>query len=116
MGRCTFIECYGFRFSFEDGIAGGFANNVVHPKIAECIERHSQKTGVNVQYVTLSGESYTTDATNVSLAGVPTGLLTTPRRYSHSPAELVNMNDATGLLNILNSMVMSNGEIDFTYF
>lgn len=99
-----------------DGIAGGFANNVVHPKIAECIERHSQKTGVNVQYVTLSGESYTTDATNVSLAGIPTGLLTTPRRYSHSPVELVNMNDAAGLLNILNSMVMSNGEIDFTYF
>lgn len=100
-----------------DGIEGAFVANVVHPRIRECIEKHSQKTGVNIQYVTLSGEFYTTDATHVSLSGngVPTGLLTTPRRYSHSPVELVDLNDAEALLTVLKSIVSSNGEMDLSF-
>lgn len=100
-----------------DGISGAFMGNVVHPKIREFIEKHSEKTGVNVQYVTLSSEFYTTDATHVSMSGtgVPTGLLTTPRRYSHSPVELVNLNDAVGLLKLLKSLVESNGSEEISF-
>lgn len=100
-----------------DGISGAFIANVVHPKIWKCIDEHSRKTGVNVQYVTLSGEWYTTDATHISISGtgVPTGVLTTPRRYSHSPVELVDLNDAEGLLVILKSLVESNGKEDLSF-
>lgn len=100
-----------------DGVTSAFISNVVHPKVRDIIDEHAQKTGVNVQYVTLSGEFYTTDATNISMAamGIPVGVLTVPRRYSHSPVELLDINDAVKLFTLVESIAKSNGAYDISF-
>jgi putative aminopeptidase FrvX len=100
-----------------DGIDSAFSYNVVHPKVRKIIAGEAAKAGVNIQYVTLSGEWYTTDATHISMAaeGIPVGLLTTPRRYSHSPVELVDINDPVGIVKILKGIVSSNGTYDISF-
>lgn len=92
--------------------AAGSHFTYIHPKVREMIEEQSEKTQVPVQYLTLIGDSYTTDAANLAIAGkgIPVGVVATPRRYSHSPIELVNLNDAVGVLQIVKGIVADNGQ------
>ncbi|MGW8427784.1 hypothetical protein ACWGJQ_20145 [Peribacillus simplex] len=46
---------------------------------------------------------------------MPVGVLSTPCRYSHSPVELVNLNDAEGVLKIARGIVLDNGGKDFSF-
>ncbi len=100
-----------------DGSLDIFLQNVVHPKVKEIIEEQANKIGVNIQYTTLSGERWTTDASNLSLAGegIPLGLLTTPRRYSHSPVEIMNINDALDGVKVLKEILKTNGEKEISF-
>ncbi|MGP7816614.1 M42 family metallopeptidase [Niallia sp. 01092] len=92
-------------------------HSVIHPKVKELIKEQSEKVNVPIQYITLVGENYLTDAANPSFIsnGVAVATLATPRRYSHSPVELVNLNDAEGLLKIIKSIVMDNGNKDLSF-
>jgi putative aminopeptidase FrvX len=101
----------------SDGIAGGFINTFVHPKVREMIHHQAEKNDVSLQYLTLIGDFYTTDAASLSVTskGVPVGVVATPRRYSHSPVELVNLNDAVDVLNIVKGIVADNGKLDLSF-
>lgn len=94
-----------------EGVAVGLLYSFIHPKIKEIIAEQSEKSGVNIQYVTLMGDFYATDAARLNMAGkgIPFGTLAIPRRYSHSPVELVNLNDAVGSLQVLINIVKENG-------
>ena len=63
------------------------------------------------------GIVYATDAASMAHAwkGVPTAVIAIPRRYSHSPVELCNINDAVDSLKLLKRMVQENGKhsLDF---
>ncbi|MEW9670441.1 M42 family metallopeptidase [Ammoniphilus sp. 3BR4] len=100
----------------SDGVKGLFFT-YIHPKVREMIEEQSQKENVPLQFLTLVGDFYTTDAANLALTnkGVPVGIVATPRRYSHSPVELVNLNDVEGVLKIVKGIVEDNGKknLDF---
>lgn len=89
----------------------------IHPKIREMIEEQSEKADVEVQYLTLIGDHYITDAANLAVAGkgIPVGVVATPRRYSHSPVELVHLNDAVGVLKIVKGIVADNGKKDLSF-
>ncbi|MFC7392224.1 M42 family metallopeptidase [Scopulibacillus cellulosilyticus] len=95
----------------------GMAFTHIHPKVREMIEEQSEQADVQVQYLTLNGDAYTTDAANLAVAGkgIPLGVLATPRRYSHSPVELVNLNDADGVLKIVKGIVEANGNKDLNF-
>ncbi|MGO0059517.1 M42 family metallopeptidase [Brevibacillus fluminis] len=99
-----------------DGTPEGFFT-FIHPKVREIIEAQSEAAGVPLQYLTLVGNYYTTDAAGFALAngGLPVGIIATPRRYSHSPVELVNLNDAAQVLRIVKAIVRANGEKDFSF-
>lgn len=90
----------------------GLMATFIHPRVREMFEEQSEKSGVPVQYLTLAGDFYVTDAANVAVTGkgVPVGIVATPRRYSHSPVELVNLNDAEGVLKIVKGIVLDNGK------
>lgn len=76
------------------------------------IEEQSETLGIPVQYLTLIGDYYPTVASNLSIAykGIPTAVVAVPRRYSHSPVELVNLNDVDGVLKLMKGIVLDNGE------
>jgi putative aminopeptidase len=99
-----------------DGAIGVYFTHI-HPKVREMIEEQSEKTHVPIQYLTLIGDHYITDAANLSIAGkgIPVGIVATPRRYSHSPIELVNLNDAVGVLQIVKGIVVENGKKELSF-
>lgn len=100
-----------------DGVRGTMIFNHIHPKVREIIEEQATKVNVSLQTITLIGDEYTTDAASLGSAnrGIPVGVLSTPRRYSHSPVELVNLNDALGVLKIVTGIVIDNGTKDLSF-
>ena len=81
------------------------------------IESCAKKEKINLQFLTLVEDMYATDAASMAHAwkGVPTAVIAIPRRYSHSPVELCNINDAVDSLKLLKRMVQENGKhsLDF---
>lgn len=100
-----------------DGVRGGMAFNYIHPKVREIVEEQAMKASIPLQTITLIGDGYTTDAASLTSAnkGIPVGVVATPRRYSHSPVELVNLNDALGVLKIVTGIVIENGMKDLSF-
>ncbi|HWO97672.1 MAG TPA: M42 family metallopeptidase [Bacillus sp. (in: firmicutes)] len=100
-----------------DSVSGTMIFNHIHPKVREMIEEQSEKANVPLQTLTLIGDFYTTDAASLALTnkGVPVGIVSTPRRYSHSPVELVNLNDAEGVLKIVKGIVLDNGKKNLSF-
>ena len=99
-----------------DGVGGALVFNYVHPKIKQMIEEEASNHDIPLQLTTLIGD-YTTDASSVGIAGkgIPVGIIATPRRYSHSPVELVNLNDAVSVFEIVTSIVKNNGNKDLSF-
>jgi len=91
--------------------------SMTHRKVLEIIEKNSEKAGVNVQYISLIGESYSTEKLWLTMSGkgVPAASLTVPRRYSHSPVEVFNINDAVDSLRLLESIVLTNAEANLNF-
>jgi endoglucanase len=100
-----------------DSVSGTMIFNHIHPKVREMIEEQAEKANISLQTLTLLGDFYTTDAASLALTnrGVPVGVVSTPRRYSHSPVELVNLNDAEGVLKIVKGIVLDNGTKDLSF-
>lgn len=89
----------------------------IHPGIRDLIEKEAAKTGINLQTVTLSSVLYMTDATAYAYVkgGLPVATLTVPRRYSHAPVELTDINDSLSLIKLLESIVRNNDNIDLNF-
>lgn len=93
------------------------AFQLAHPGVRKFIEDTAAKTKVNIQPITLAFAGYCTDAVRYAYAkgGLPTATLTVPRRYSHSPVELMNINDAVSLLTLLEGMVKDNDKVNLAF-
>ena len=81
--------------------------NFIHPEMEEKIFGLSEKYDIPVQPLSLCGFSASTDALAGSIQGrgVTAATLTIPRRYSHSPVELMHMNDVLAMLEMLSRFV-----------
>lgn len=100
-----------------DGVLIGLLYTFAHPKVRAMVEHASEKLNIPVQYLTLAGDGYATDSARLNMAGtgIPFVTLAVPRRYSHSPIELANLNDAVGSLEILKNIVIENGNVNLSF-
>ncbi|MCQ6254235.1 M42 family metallopeptidase [Methanocaldococcus sp.] len=66
---------------------------IAHPKVLEMIKAVSEKYKIDVQWEV--GEGGTTDATAIHLTreGIPTGVISVPARYIHTPVEVIDKRD-----------------------
>ncbi|EHP87558.1 Cellulase [Methanotorris formicicus Mc-S-70] len=66
---------------------------ITHPKVLDMIRDISKKYEIPVQYEV--GEGGTTDATAIHLTrdGIPTGVISIPARYIHTPVEVIDKRD-----------------------
>ncbi len=89
----------------------------VHPGVREMIEKTSEKAKINLQTCQILGHMYATDAAKFcyAKAGIPTAGLSIPRRYSHAPTEVFNINDAVDLLNLMHEIVKENENINLSF-
>ena len=91
---------------------GSAAHPVVFDRLVEAADAHE------IPYTIQAAPKYTrTDADAIYLvrAGVPTGLVSVPNRYMHSPNELVSLSDLDRTARLLAAFVRDlTPEVDFT--
>lgn len=85
--------------------------HIAHLGVKRLMEQAAARAGVALQLATVIGKA-NTDAAAIHLAreGIPTGGLGICRRYSHSPVETIDINDAVGAVQVLIEMMKSMGE------
>ena len=91
----------------------------MHPKIKEGLKEAANEIEIHLQELVLSGKSYISDEVGMILAGkgTPSATLAIPRRYSHTPIELLNINDAVKTYEVLKRFIeLKNGTIDLKFF
>jgi putative aminopeptidase FrvX len=73
-----------------------------HPKVVERLEQVAQKQKIKLQRVPIPGRSGTNaNAIYPARQGIPTGILSTPNRYMHSPSETINLKDLDQIPSLL---------------
>lgn len=84
----------------------GGNGSILQLSVRGILEARAQK--VNAPYQLAIFEGGNTDATAIHLEkdGIPSGTITIPRRYSHSPVEMADLRDADAAYQILHALVM----------
>ena len=90
--------------------------SAAHPVVFERLVEVAEAEGI--PYTIQAQPKYTsTDADSIYLSrgGVPTGLISVPNRYMHSPNEVVSLSDLDSTARLLAAFVQGlNGDTDFT--
>lgn len=87
-----------------DGKSG--SGIIVHPAVRDLLIETARAENIPYQLEILIGG--TTDASAIQLTkeGVPTGAISIPTRYIHSPVEIINLNDVSNAIKLLASFTM----------
>ncbi|HJN90182.1 MAG TPA: M42 family metallopeptidase [Verrucomicrobiota bacterium] len=68
--------------------------NCNHPEVIRRVEQVAKRLKINLQHEAISATSGTdTDAVFWTRGGIPSGLISLPNRYMHSPVEVVSLKD-----------------------
>jgi endoglucanase len=79
----------------------GRAGAIAHPGMVRLLERAAQRANTPCQRGVFYGGNSDAAAVHLVRSGVPTGILNLARRYSHSPVETLDLNDAAHALELL---------------
>ncbi len=87
--------------SFGSGPAIG-RGSTLSPKVFELLVETAEAEGIE-HSISASGRGTSTDADvlQISRAGIPTGLVSIPLRYMHSPVEMVDLRDVEAAVELL---------------
>lgn len=79
--------------------------DVVNLGMKQALIKAAEASGIPYQLAV--HDRSTTDASAIHLeqGGIPSGIITIPRRYSHSPIEMANLNDVVATLRLLEVIV-----------
>lgn len=86
---------------------GGVRGNIMHQSIFKILEQIAKKANIPYQTAIFVGGTSDASAIHLEQDGIPTGAITIPRRYSHSPVEMANLNDAEGAYNLLHALALN---------
>lgn len=86
------------------------ARMVSHPGVRQALIRAAEEEGIPYQLEVLEGG--TTDAAAIQLTreGIPTGVISIPCRYIHTPSEMVDLRDVENAVRLLRRY-LSSGEL-----
>jgi putative aminopeptidase FrvX len=76
--------------------------STLSPKVFELLVETAEEAGIE-HSISASGRSTSTDADaiQISRSGIPTGLVSIPLRYMHSPVELVDLGDVEATVELI---------------
>jgi len=79
-----------------------------HPQVVARIEAVAKQKRINLQHEAMSATSGTdTDVIFWTRGGIPSGLISLPNRYMHSPVELVNLEDLEQIPQLMAAFALS---------
>jgi tetrahedral aminopeptidase len=97
--------------SLGDGIAikvrdGGM---LAHPAVKDLLVRRAEENGIRFQMEVLDGGTTDARAMQTTRGGIPSGVLSIPCRYIHTPSEMIEMSDYQAGIDLL--LAVLKGEI-----
>ena len=90
--------------------------STLSPKVHELLVKTAEEAGIEYS-VSASGRGTSTDADviQISRSGIPTGLVSIPLRYMHSPVELVDLGDVEATIELIAAFAAKlDGDIDLS--
>lgn len=79
-----------------------------HAEVVARIEKVAKQAGIGLQYEAMSNSSGTdTDVIFWTRGGIPSGLISLPNRYMHSPVEVVSLRDLEQIPKLLSGFALS---------
>ncbi len=95
---------------------GGNAGMIVQPGLRDFLIGIADVEGIAVQRSLFSGGNSDAAAVHLVNAGIPTAAVNIARRYSHSPVETLDINDALGALHLTDAAARSfSRETDLSF-
>jgi putative aminopeptidase len=86
-----------------------FLGTVAHKSVSELLFRTADEMKIKIQRAAAYGKWVTdAEAIHTSGEGIPTGFLSIPRRYGHTPNELIDLNDVSDAIEIIRTLVVKN--------
>ena len=86
---------------------GGARGNIMHPGFKKFLIDMAEDHGIPYQLATFSGGTTDISSIHISREGIVAGAVTMPRRYSHSPVELLDLNDAVNVFALLEHIALN---------
>lgn len=81
-------------------------NSVVcHPDVVETLRACAETAGIAVQYEVLTAGGTDAGAIHLTAAGIPTGAVSIPTHFIHSPSEMVAVSDLLDTVDLLDAFV-----------
>jgi putative aminopeptidase FrvX len=93
-----------------------FRGSTLSPKVSELLIETAEAAGVEYTLSATGRSSHTdADAIQISRSGIPTGLVSIPLRYMHSPVELVDLRDLEATVELIAAFAARlDGGLDLT--
>lgn len=82
------------------------------PRVVRWMVAVAEKAGLPYQLEVLEGGTTDARAIQLTRAGVPSGCVSIPTRYVHSPSEMVDINDVQNSVNLLVAMLSEPVNLD----
>jgi endoglucanase len=91
--------------------SGDHASGFLMPEpVRDYLTRIADDAGIPYQLASFAFGDSDASSVYVSAGGIPTGAVTIPRRYSHSPVEMLDVNDAVAALRLCLAAVRRSAE------
>jgi endoglucanase len=89
----------------------------IHPARRRLIGQVSAESGIAIQELALSDRAYLTEESLAFMAngGTPAATIAIPRRYSHTPIETLNLNDAANAYALITQALRKNGNWEISF-
>jgi putative aminopeptidase FrvX len=84
---------------------------IAHPAVKELLVRTAEEQGIPYQLEVLVGGTTDARAIQTTRAGVPTGCVSIPCRYLHSPSEMVDYRDVQNAVKLLAALLSGSIEL-----
>ena len=88
---------------------------IIHPRVSQLLQETAEAESIPFTVEALGRNTGTdADAIHLSRAGVPTGLVSIPLRYMHSPVELVELDDVDACARLIAAFALRlGGDVSF---
>ena len=94
----------------------GGRGNIMHPALKRLLLETAEREGIPVQPAIFTQGNSDVAAVHLVREGIPSGVVNIPRRYSHTPVETADLNDAANALRLLEAVARDHGagvKLDF---
>ena len=84
------------------------ANMIASPKVRELLGKVAEMNGIPYQYKIPASGGTDAGTIHLTLSGIPTGVVSVPGRYIHSPCSIIDKRDLINAIELITAFVLYN--------